>query len=247
MEGGGNLSSKSRSEFLTFLDSDDLFTTTAIEKMFSCYRETQADIVSGHSIRIYEDGRIMRCKKPQKFPSGAMRTVDYLSCVRTQYFVFNATNCLIQSAIFEQLRYPEGVINEDMEFGFELMLKAKTIAKCNAVTYHNRLRYGSISHPSSFLLGHCDELFYKTYRSQLHYLEKLKSQYANAPFYPLILRTLRASASGAVVNLIQKNPEDKQRLQVFLPYASYKARLCFYFPRLYRILRAWWYNFRHSV
>ncbi len=180
---------------------------------------------------------------PSFIPNHTISTTDFLASLQTSYFVFNATNCLIKNHIFANgLRYKEGIINEDMEFGFELLLKAKNIIHSSTITYHHTIRHGSISHPSSFINKHSEQIFYKTYYSQLNYLKNLQSLYKNAPFNSLITKTIHSSASSGIINLLYKNPKNKKQVRIFLPYASIKAKLCYLFPRIYSFLRYHYYK-----
>lgn len=234
------------SSFFAFLDSDDALDIAAIQKFFNLYQTSKADIIRGKGIFMDEEGCLTHYIPSSITPNQPIKTTDFLASLQTSYFVFNATNCLIKSHIFaDGLRYREGVINEDMEFGFELLLRAKSIAHTNTITYYHTIRHYSISHPSSFLNIHSEKTFYQTYYSQLNYLKALQSLYKNAAFEHLINKTLRSSASSGIINLLYKNPKDKKQVKVFLPYASIKAKLCYLFPRIYSFLRYFYYKTRY--
>ena len=233
--------------FISFLDSDDFLHPMAFQNFMKTYKQTKSDIIRGSEIFINRYGEPIN-KYQTKAPKFSTMTIcDFLAQTKMKYFVFNATNCLVKAEIFKQVRYPEGIINEDMSFGFDLLLHSHRISFCNFITYYHRIRSGSISHPSTFLNQHSALLLEKTFIFQINYLLSLLQQNRQAPYAPLIQNTLKVAATSLIINILYKDPQSKKRLKPFLIHTGIKAKLCYLFPKSYRFLRKIKYRLYHKV
>ena len=163
---------------------------------------------------------------------------DFLSENTNNYFCMGRS-CLINiSFLFNyKIKFPESIINEDLEFGFECFLNAKRVSSVDTPTYIYRQRVGSISHPRTFN-NHKLSLLSNTYIHNALYLEGLLKNYPNESFTNLIKRCLAYNASPAITYSMLNNPKNKKELKKLLPYANAKAKLGYYAPRVFKILRA---------
>ncbi|RDU73515.1 hypothetical protein CQA57_04860 [Helicobacter anseris] len=165
-----------------------------------------------------------------------MNCKDFLASIKHYYLAF-APNVLIKTNLLIHIRFPEFIINEDLYFAFECFLNASNIASVDSPTYLYRQRAGSISHAQSFH-QHKLPLLAKSYLYNANYLLQLLKKYPNESFTHLIDRCLRYNASPAITFCILSNTSKKSDLKILLPYANSKAKLCFYFPFIFKALRS---------
>ncbi|ANV98208.1 hypothetical protein BBW65_05070 [Helicobacter enhydrae] len=127
------------------------------------------------------------------------------------------------------LRFIEGIINEDLIFGFQLFLAADKISFFDGVFLY-RQRQGSISCIETFW-KHPNDLIFKSYQTNCNYLLSLLDQQELIAIHPLVKRCLKSCAQ-APVSCWLENPTlaKKQDLARLLPYAKLKTRLAYHFP-----------------
>ena len=233
-------SSPNPNDFLIFIDSDDLLSApNNLQILVSNAISNKSDIVLGISDVMEVNGKIRNGNKSEIFEkSNVMSGRDFLSKVTHNYFCKGPSNLMRTSFLFNhKIKFPESIINEDLEFGFECFLNAKRISSVDIPTYIRRQRIGSVSHPKTFN-NHKLSLLSHTYIHNSLYLEGLLKNYPNENFTNLIKRCLAYNASPAITYSILNDPKNKKELKRLLPYANAKAKLGYYAPRVFKILHA---------
>lgn len=103
-------------------------------------------------------------------------------------------------------------------------------------SYHYRLRHGSISHTKTFH-HHNNKLIVKSFLYNALYLQNLLLLYPNENFTHLIKRCLKHNTSPAITASLICQYKTKEELNFLLPYANFKTKLCFYFPKIFKLLK----------
>lgn len=231
-------------DFLIFIDNDDLLAAPdSIQTLVSSATTHQADITLGIITTIDEGGEILqRGRKSLLFgTSSVMEPKDFLSKILHYYFAIGPATLLSTSLLSRHaIRFPESTINEDLPFGFECFLHANRVASVEIPTYLYRRRLGSISHPDTFS-HHKISLLARSYLHNTHYLQDLLYRYPDTSFTHLIERCLAYNASPtliyATLEHLQNSTPKNPTLADLLPYASPKAKFCYYAPRVFKLLR----------
>ena len=229
---------------MIFIDNDDLLAAPdSIQTLVSSATTHHADITLGIITTIDEGGEFLERgrKSPLFGTSSAMEPKDFLSKILHYYFAIGPATLLSTSLLSRHaIRFPESTINEDLPFGFECFLHAKRVASVEIPTYLYRRRLGSISHPDTFS-HHKISLLARSFLHNAKYLKNLLRQYPNESFTHLIERCLIYNASPTLIYNALQNVQDNIPKDPFLaellPYASTKAKLCHYFPKLFIFLR----------
>lgn len=122
------------------------------------------------------------------------------------------------------LFFVEGIINEDLIFGFQCVLDAPKICFFNGI-YHYRNREGSISHPKTFERNG-SALIFKSLVTNFRFLLPLSHQARYTSIKPLITNCMKGAAQGSIWRWI-KDPSlsSKDALRELVPYADYRSKL----------------------
>lgn len=124
-------------EYITFLDGDDMIHPRMLEWMIRELEETDADIVStglcsfsGEFPEIENDDNIQFERMTQK------DFIDHLFPENFGKISVTACGKVYKKFLFNELRYPEGVIYEDLRIYLELLLKCDKISVVNRKLYY---------------------------------------------------------------------------------------------------------------
>lgn len=131
-------------DFIAFVDSDDRISPDIYEKM-ACALGDEKDVIANCMyVREDEDGKI--------FPSSVPHTEDeslsseQLLCELLMHTGdVSACTKLYPREVLENLRFPEGILNEDFVFMLSLTERIKGIRFVGFVGYYYFVRRGSIS------------------------------------------------------------------------------------------------------
>lgn len=114
-------------EFLGFLDGDDEFTPTALERLISTITETGSDFVAGSYVRLRPQGRAYAAGRVQPWTSAATDPAR----LRTNIFDHPAASAnvvawskLSRTDFWTDLRFPEGVAYEDQVVAQQMHTRA---------------------------------------------------------------------------------------------------------------------------
>ncbi|RYL90303.1 glycosyltransferase [Sporolactobacillus sp. THM19-2] len=133
-------------KYIAFVDSDDLVTPHAYEKMVSTIEKTQSDMVIGH---------VTRFNSYKKFPSDLHRLVfkkkslkDHITRNHDLVYDTTAWNKLYRRSFWEanHFSFPEGMLYEDIPVTFPAHYLAHSVDVLDDVVY--LWRYRNFSSPS---------------------------------------------------------------------------------------------------
>lgn len=134
-----------KGDYISFVDSDDFLEPEAYEKMLSCARRHQAELVCAGRFDL--DGATEKKEKglcPEK--EEALSGPDFVGRMFTWKNVDSAAwDKLYARSLFDGLRYPEGKICEDVPVTYRAALKANKVALLPEPIYNYYHRPGSIT------------------------------------------------------------------------------------------------------
>lgn len=110
-------------EWLMFVDSDDLLLPGAIESLLHLAQATQSDIACGEFVRRIND----KHQKKNKFITfNGEKALEHN--LYQKYINPSPWGKLYLSDIFSNIRFPEGIIYEDLYVSWQIFLHAKKVA-----------------------------------------------------------------------------------------------------------------------
>lgn len=124
-----------KGEFILFVDSDDWIEPETCEYLLNLACERQADIVCFGYYEVFLDGR----KDPHSVKEPGMMSKDELirhlvwgtGAIQTMVW-----NKLYSARIFDNIRFAEGRIHEDIEIMYKLVFEAERIFSTDALLYY---------------------------------------------------------------------------------------------------------------
>lgn len=130
--------------YITFVDGDDYIEPNMYETMLSELKKHKADIVCA--------GRFTHIGEKQIKEEYTIETAsEYSNAKAVEKVLYNseidvaAWDKLYKIEIFDNLRYPIGIINEDAAIIFQVLYRANKIVHCGKPLYHYVYRTNSIS------------------------------------------------------------------------------------------------------
>ena len=144
-----------RGKYITFLDSDDFFTDTALEEMYKIAEETDAEVIHAQTYFQFKDGANAlfenTYQRTNLVSAPTLETEDIGARVRkfTEYgFLWWGCNKLIRRDLIidNAIEFPLVSVYEDMVFTFCLVVCAKKYVRVPNCFYCYRIREGSLSH-----------------------------------------------------------------------------------------------------
>jgi glycosyltransferase involved in cell wall biosynthesis len=149
-------------EYVTFVDSDDYIANDYVETLYHLLHENSADISCIQFTKVHEGDIPSNISSNDVFevltPYEALRKLLYFDGLETC-----AHGKLYKASLFDDIRYPDGKLFEDLGTTYKLFLKSSMIVNSNAKKYYYLQRKNSIE-TSSFspkkmdLLEMCDKL-----------------------------------------------------------------------------------------
>lgn len=130
-------------DYIVCVDSDDYISPTHIEGLYSLIKENNADVAVNTSCSFIEETE----PKPKQGES-QVHTYDGLHAVETMFyqekFDTSAWGKMYKRELFDSVRYPKGLLFEDLPTTYRLMLKANKVAFQDVQSYYYFLRADSI-------------------------------------------------------------------------------------------------------
>lgn len=130
-------------DYIGFIDSDDWFEETAIQKFVDTAMATGSDIVACRFYREYVNKTIESSGAKEQF------TVEGEEILRTMIlerkFSEDVWNKFYRATLFESIRYPEGRIFEDYATTYQLLRKSSRLTYIPDCLIHYRNRKNSLS------------------------------------------------------------------------------------------------------
>lgn len=153
-------------EYIFFADSDDVAEKDAIETLYGVLKNLSADFVMGAYSTMSEDGTRVNCTK-DSFVEGEIDENEFWKYVLNGMTAIIPTTKLYKKEVWENLRYPKGLINEDLYILPEILRRSSRIGCTNKRILKYRLSQGSIMR-SEYSFRRLDEI--EAYISVLEYL-----------------------------------------------------------------------------
>lgn len=156
LDNGGGISIfgqlSSYTNYILFLDSDDLLDKNALQILISKAIHSSADITAC-SFQCFGENNTRIIHK-----EGLLKTSDILKDAR--YFSFGWGGLIKISFFMSGLKFIDSIhmINDDNFFGLDLFLRANNVYYTSKICVYYRVAYGSISNPKSYHLNGLENL-----------------------------------------------------------------------------------------
>lgn len=133
-----------KGEYITFVDSDDTITPDYIETLYQLVNKYQCKIGVA-CLQTYLEGANPSISQP-KYREKELFILDGIQEMFYQELFDTTAPCKIfHRSLFEtSIRFPVGLLYEDLATTFRLMYKADKVAFCNRIIYNYLLRPNSI-------------------------------------------------------------------------------------------------------
>lgn len=222
-------------DFVVFLDSDDALSESYLDSIVRVLRKhPKVEVFIGSAHAMSQDGRLLKRGNPQD-EDKTLSGMEYLLHFKGSYPSYVGGG-VVKIALLKakKVRFIEGIVNEDLHFGFEVFRHAEMIGFFDDVFFY-RQREGSISCARTFFTQHGNELIFRSYTTNAHYLLSLLEDEGLSSISPLVKRSLEQCAQIPILCWL-KDPFlcDKKDLAFLLPYMTLKTKLAYYFPMLAR-------------
>lgn len=208
------------SDFIMFVDGDDLIGTNMIHELFSQMQQDQSDLVCGHAYRIDNQGTYYFFVDPNT-PEQQKLTGSYLPekwvLMENDIFTFPMSWAKIyKKVLFQQIEYPVNQLAEDNLTTWKLALTANTVSYVNIQEYCWRLRKDSITehHENDFKVLKSNLQAIQE-RIQLYPLLNINSQFLYDKYSGYLKKTQNEAAKAGKTAL-HKNASYK--LQILAKY-----------------------------
>ena len=235
-------------EYFGFVDSDDWIEPETYEALMELARKYDADLVCGGRYDV--DGAtgertIGLC--PQK--------EECISSMEMLGRVFTWDNCdsaawdkLYRRHLFDEIRYPLGMVSEDIAIFYKLMEKANRVALCNKPIYNyfhreNSITTAKLSEKTFHYPNHTDVIY--SYICQYHPELKQQARYLRVRGITHAMQSIDLAGETAWVQYEDYYVRMKKELRTHLgflltsPYHGKKERIVHLFlaAGLYRPLK----------
>ena len=131
-------------EYICFSDSDDVCAPFFVEHMLQACLQERADIAVGN-YEEYEDTIVFSPASDVKAQvySGRDAVRHLIGKEHIKYTV--VYDKLYKSELFQNIRFPEGLIHEDEDFSYRILYEAEKVVDLQETIYGYRTRSGSIT------------------------------------------------------------------------------------------------------
>ena len=192
-------------EYISFVDSDDWIEPDALEKLLNTAIQNQVELVIG--------GRWdVKAKTGEKTLGLCPEKMEVVSAEEAVSRIFRWDHCdsaswdkLYHRRLFQQIRFPYGMIVEDVPIMYKIVLDAGHVAFLNKPIYNYFHREGSIT---------TSKLSEKTFHFSRHTSKILPDIQQNHPNLEAEARYLRVrSLVYSVLSVDLASPEDRKKFQ----------------------------------
>lgn len=165
-------------EYIAFVDGDDYILPNMCERMLSEMRASEADIVMCSYLNVDKNGNFLdNAKISAWFGSG----IDLLKTDGLRYNY--AWNKLYRKVIFDEIRFPDGKLFEDMYIMHNVFQKARKVSIIPDALYVYRKREDSIS---ADLASHRRIDFIEALVERIEFLVKIDAE--ESPLFYFIMQ-----------------------------------------------------------
>lgn len=129
-------------DFIMFVDSDDYIASDIIEKLLECHYNTNADITASKLYKTQKDtGQISIYNSNNALKGLLLNSLDCSQCAK-----------IYKSSLLRNIRFPEGIINEDIIFLIDAYKAITKLAFLDYNFYFYRRNFDSVSNnPNSII------------------------------------------------------------------------------------------------
>jgi len=135
----------SQGKYIMFVDSDDIIAKDMVETLRNPLESDPEIDLSVCGIETFIDGDISHQRSLMRIAKGKYSNNEYMSLILSKKVDNAAWNKMYRSEMLANLRFIEGIINEDFPFISELLSKCKKIEYLSEPLYFYRLRKNSIT------------------------------------------------------------------------------------------------------
>lgn len=128
----------SKGDLFAFVDSDDWIPERLFEKVVNLFNNNDVDIVD-FKVKKVKDQREVSSNDGFTYKTiegGIPALIDYLDTAQKEATPFSVCRKIYRKEIWEDLRFPEGQINEELSLNFSLLKRATSIAKTDFIGYY---------------------------------------------------------------------------------------------------------------
>ncbi|MBR6147725.1 MAG: glycosyltransferase [Lachnospiraceae bacterium] len=183
---------KATGDYICFIDSDDWIEKNYLQELLGLAQNNEADI----AICAYQksDGNIAVSQpaEPGVIIETGIEAIDNLYSDRYGIYVV-AWNKLYNRKLFEETRYPVGLIHEDEAVFGDLFLKAKKVIRTERILYNYRVNNITSIMSSNYSLKRLDILKAMEKRMETYKINGLQKYYEKDSFkylYKILLNEI---------------------------------------------------------
>ncbi len=118
---------KSTGNFVTFVDSDDQIEPQMISRMINAVNKNSSDIVACSFKELYPSGKIVHFNR-HNYPQKSFTVTEALKAMlKEEGFMVSATMKLFPKSYFKNVKFPLGLLHEDVGTTYKLIMQAYKI------------------------------------------------------------------------------------------------------------------------
>lgn len=156
-----------KGKYLSFIDSDDYIDSQMLEKLYNNLNETKSELSFCNFYRVFPDKKYLQLTGEQS-RTFQEKEIYYTLVNQFAKVIMSACNKLYKREIFNDIKYPTGMIMEDSYIILDILLKTKKISYLNEPLYYYFQRDNSIMH--NFNLKNLDIM--KVYERRMEFCLK---------------------------------------------------------------------------
>lgn len=222
-EGGGE-------DYIVFLDSDDFFELEFVEAMIQALRKNPQSIIALGEVQPFDQSGLF----PKTYVDSKLTCSgrEYLMSVGQNYFSFVCGGGIQLGFLRDrQIFFIEGIIWEDVPFGFQCFLEASKVCFFHS-SFSYRQREGSVSCAKTFS-QHKNSLIYKSQMALFDFFYKIYKNNTYGLDDGFLKHYLQSNAQIPVYCWIKdKRVSTKEELKPLVPFMRFRARIAYAFPNI---------------
>ncbi len=189
---------------VTMIDGDDMLAPGSIAALYEAMQRTGADVVMGNMTKFADAGPVPAGSANARAHASAYSRDQAIQGIYYQRHGLNHSSCarLFVSSLFNGLRYPPGMLYEDLAIALDLQLRVSKMVLLHTPVYLYRQRHGSILASFNPRRAHV-----------LDILEQQEQQAArDCPHHLAAVRSRKMSAALNMLRLVPANSEQYEPL-----------------------------------